>query len=83
MPGRSLPCACVLPHFTDREISHAFNVVVPIHILQGEVLGLVPSHSNGQCWPVYEQPGQHSGIHRKPLCPGAGGLVSQPLSARS
>lgn len=31
----------ILSHFTDRGISHAFNVVVPIH-LQGEILGVVP-----------------------------------------
>lgn len=42
-PGRSLLCVCVLSHFADRGISHTFNVVVPIHTLQGEVLGVVPS----------------------------------------
>lgn len=43
IPGGSLPCAHVLSHFADRGISHAFNVVVPIHILPGDVLGVVPS----------------------------------------
>lgn len=31
MPGRSLPRVCVLSHFADGGISHAFNVVVPIY----------------------------------------------------
>lgn len=41
--GRSLPCVCVSYLILQTGISHTFNVVVPIHTLQGEVLGVVPS----------------------------------------